>query len=262
MDPLYKPGTKSHAVLCYGWIGWPAQGTAFPETMRSFVTVPSEDWERDGFRLLEHRFTREEVRMTFSVKPQVSPVLFTTRVKGRLDHAMRKAGLVVDFSRKLAMVSIGENHRAEVEAYIEGQVGKELLADPAVRENLKDFTIVNPAVDLSQPTETSSGRYWYNLHVVLVTEGRWRNCERRWLAKIRDQSLRIAEKKGHGISRLSAVPDHIHIALRGNIERSPEEIALDFQNNLAYALGQFRVWQSSYYAGTFGEYDMNAVRKW
>ena len=46
MDPLYKPGTKSHAVLRYGWIGWPAQGTAFPETMRSFVTVPSEDWER------------------------------------------------------------------------------------------------------------------------------------------------------------------------------------------------------------------------
>ncbi len=70
MDPLYKPGAKSHAVLRYGWIGWPAQGTAFPETMLSFVTVPSEDWERDGFRLLEHRFTPEEVRMTFSVKPQ------------------------------------------------------------------------------------------------------------------------------------------------------------------------------------------------
>ena len=39
-----------------------------------------------------------------------------------------------------------------------------------------------------------------------------------------------------------------------------QEVALAFQNNLAYALGQARIWADTYYVGTFGEYDMSAVR--
>ena len=57
------------------------------------------------------------------------------------------------------------------------------------------------------------------------------------------------------------MPDHLHLALRGNIEQSPEEIALAMMNNLAYGFGQNPIWQSSYYAGTFGDYDMDAVRR-
>jgi len=95
---------------------------------------------------------------------------------------------------------------------------------------------------------------------VLVTEERYRRGDERWLGRIRDQSLKIALRKGHAISSLSVMPDHLHIALRGNIEHSPQEIALAFQNNLAYALGQVRVWRHTYDAGTFGEYDMQAVR--
>lgn len=91
---------------------------------------------------------------------------------------------------------------------------------------------------------------------------RWRNGDPTWLGKIRDQSRRIAEKKGHAISRLSVVPDHVHMSLRGNIGQSPADIAWAFQNNLAYILGQVRVWQDTYYVGTFGEYDMNAIRTW
>ena len=97
---------------------------------------------------------------------------------------------------------------------------------------------------------------------MLVQAERWRNANPQWLGKIRDQSFRIAEMKGYKISRLSAVPDHVHFSLRGNIEHSPEQIALAFQNDLADTLGQVRVWQATYYVGTFGEYDMNAVRSW
>ena len=45
----------------------------------------------------------------------------------------------------------------------------------AVKEagQLKQFTVVCNDVDLSAPTETSHGRYWYNLHVVLVTTERY-----------------------------------------------------------------------------------------
>ena len=160
------------------------------------------------------------------------------------------------------MQSIGENHREDVEAYIAGQIANESWADPRIMEILAPFTVVNPNVDLSAPTATASGRYWYNLHLVLVTERRWRNSDVPWLTKIRDQSFAIAEKKGHGISRLSVMPEHVHFSLRGNIEHSPEEIALAFQNNLSYCLAKCRVWRETYYVGTFGEYDMNAVRTW
>jgi len=56
------------------------------------------------------------------------------------------------------------------------------------------------------------------------------------------------------------MPEHLHIALRGNVEHSPQEIALAFQNGLAYAMGGFRIWENDYYVGTFGEYTMGAVR--
>jgi REP element-mobilizing transposase RayT len=228
--------------------------------MQQHLSAPAEGWEADGLRLLETRFSPQCVLMTFSVKPQVSPKFFTARVKGRLQYALSGAGLRVKFSRKLAMQSIGENHREEVEAYIANQAASESWADPRIVQVLAPFTVANPSVDLSAPTATTSGRYWYNLHLVLVTAERRRNSELPWLAKIRDQSFRIAEKKGHGISRLSVMPEHVHFSLRGNLEHSPEEIALAFQNNLAYCLAKCRVWRETYYVGTFGEYDMNAVR--
>ncbi len=53
--------------------------------------------------------------------------------------------------------------------------------------------------------------------------------------------------------------DHLHLALRGNIQHSPQEIALSFQNNLAYMLGQKRIWDDGFYAGTFSEYDFGAI---
>lgn len=261
--PLYEAGSVTPCYkLRYGWTGWPTVGTRFPEAMEPLLSAPAADWERDHLRLLEWKFSPERVLMTFSVTPQVTPVLFTARVKGRLDHALRKAGVPVRFSRKVAMVSIGENHRAEVEQYIAQHGEKEAHGDPALEEMLRPLTVVDPAVDLSAGTETTSGRYWYNLHIVIVTAERWRNCDVPWLRRIRDQTMRIAAKKGYGVSRLSVVPDHVHMSLRGNIEHSPDHIVLAFQNNLAYMLGQTRVWQYTYYVGTFGEYDMNAVRTW
>ncbi len=56
------------------------------------------------------------------------------------------------------------------------------------------------------------------------------------------------------------MPDHLHAALRGSIAQSPQEIALCFQNNLAYILGQTPHWQEGYYVGTFSDYDMGAIR--
>ena len=56
------------------------------------------------------------------------------------------------------------------------------------------------------------------------------------------------------------MPDHLHMALRGNIAESPAEIAMAFMNNTAFALGQNAIWQHWFDAGTFSEYDVRALR--
>ena len=70
---------------------------------------------------------------------------------------------------------------------------------------------------------------------------------------------RVADKHGERSSRVAIVPDHIHLTMGCAIRRSPEQIALAYLNNGAYACGMKAFFQFRYYAGTFGEYDRGAV---
>jgi len=229
-QPLYQPHHVHPAFeLRYSWTGWPAR-SPFDEDA-AVLTEVSPLWETDGMRLLERYWSNDRVQLTFSTTPEVSPSFLAGRAKGRLQHALAS------------------------------QVARTRFADPSFRALMKEFTIVCDGVDLSGPTESAHGRYWYNLHVVLVTAERYRVVDRPRLTILRDHSLKIAEKKGYRISRLSVMPDHLHVSLRGSIQHGPREIALAFQNNLAYALGQVRIWADTFYVGTFGEYDMRAIRR-
>jgi REP element-mobilizing transposase RayT len=262
-QPLYTAETL-HAPayeLRYAWSGWPS-ANLFPSTLcGEFWDQLDAAWERDGLRRLEVRCEPACWQLLMSTKPCVSPITLAARVKGRLQHALRLIGQPVEFSRKVAVRSVGHNRTDEVEAYVQNQVANSDYVDPRFKAFLGQFQIVDETVDMSQPTATRSGRYWYDLHLVLTARQRCPITSSEALSTLRDCSLAIARKKGHRLSRLAVMPDHWHGCLRGNIEQSPEEIALAFLNNLAYALGQNAIWQCGYYAGTFGEYEMNAVRR-
>ncbi len=258
-QPLYRSNVKPAFELRYSWTGWPSR-PPFPADA-SVLDGITGLWEKDGLRLLERYWADDKVHLTFSATPEVSPVFLAGRVKGRLDHAFRKASREFPgLSRKLSVTSVGHNTREQVEAYVASQVIEARFVDPAFRALMHEFTVVDETADLSMPTEAAHGRYWYNLHVVLVTVERWRVVDRQRLAKLREVSQKIAEKKGYRISRLSVMPDHLHVALRGDIQQSPRAIAQAFQNNLAYSLGQEPIWKETFYTGTFGEYDMWAIR--
>ena len=263
LRPIYAPALvrKPAFHLRYAWSGWPSS--------RSFPSLPSPDflndldeqWEADGIRRLETSWSGERIQFVFSVRPQVSPELFVNRVKGRLQHHLRKSGLPSDFSRKVAFRTIGRNRTADVANYIRGQVHAGRFVDPAFAAQLRQFTVSDPTIDLSLPTATVRGRYWYNLHVVLVVAQRGLIRDLETLRTIDRWCPAICNKMDAGLAHRSLMPDHLHLAIRGNIQDSPEEIALSLMNNLAFAIGQKAIWQPSYYAGTFGEYDMNAVRQ-
>jgi hypothetical protein len=72
---------------------------------------------------------------------------------------------------------------------------------------------------------------------------------------------RAAHLKGHRLSRAAILPDHVHLLLGCNLTESPEEVALGYLNNLAFAQDMQRVYQLGYYVGTAGEYDLGAVRR-
>lgn len=252
IDPNYR--------LYYDWTGWPSKTSLPAEPDDPFFDALADQWEGDGIRPLEWNWSSQQVQLCASVQPSVAPVTLAARLKGRLQHALRKAGTPVKFSRKLSVVTVGESSSQKVGTYIEGQVDREEFADPAFAEFLEQFTVCNTAVDLSDATKTGSGRYWYNLHIVLVCRDRYRVTDEDSLTTLRDGSLKISEKKGHRIARLSVMPDHLHMALRGDVSQSPEEIALAYMNNLAHLMGQVLFFEPSYHVSTFGEYDMWAIR--
>ncbi len=260
--PLYTPENIDSPAyqLRFSWTGWPSTGTFPPEPDKVFFDKLKKGWETDGIRYLEKKWCADKVQFTCSVKPTVSPTVFTGRVKGRLEHALRKAGTPVDFSRKVAFRALGNNKREQVEAYIAKQVAKARFIDPRFAELILKYTEVCKRVRLQDPTATNRGRYWYDLHLVLVTEHRARFTDDASLALIQDTCDKAAVKKGYLIGSRSVMPDHVHLALRGNVEENPEEVALGFMNNIAFAFGQKAIFRPSYYVGTFGEYDMGAVR--
>jgi len=166
----------------------------------------------------------------------------------------------VKFSRKVAFRSIGDNHTSDVENYIAQQVDKEQFVDPRFAAMLKRITVVDESVSLNHPSESNSGRYWYNLHVVLVVADRARFRNEDDFVKLDRALVATATKHQYQLAVHAWMPDHVHMALRGNITESPSMIALAVMNNTAFAMGQNAIWQRGFYAGTFSEYDVRALR--
>ena len=261
-EPIYQAHNLTPAYkLRYSWTAFPTRGTQFPpQPPGDALDALASAWKKDGLRPLEHRWEPDTVQITFSATPQVSPTFLASRAKGRLQHTMRQAGTPVQFARNFSVRTLGDNTRATVEQYVNQQVNRSDLADPRYREKLRKCAWQDPHVNLEQPQATSSARYWYNLHIVLVVADRYRMDADSTAPKLRDTCRGVAQKHGYLLSSVSVMPDHLHMALGGNTAHGPEEIVLHFQNNTAWALGQRRFWEYNYYAGTVGEYTMVAVR--
>ncbi len=246
--------------LLLDWTGWLSDGASFPPATAAAIESAAPAWASDGLTLDTFRIAGDLVQILFATTPDVSPVLLAARAKGRLQHALRAAGAPVAFSRKVSVRSVGENTRADVEGYLARQVERGEFADPRFRERMARYTAVRDVTDLAAPMAGGHGRYWYNLHVVFVTADRFRFGADDVLAGLRDAAVAAADQNGHGLKSVAVMPDHVHMALRGAIARSPREIGVGFQNALADVAG-CRAWQDEFYAGTFSEYDVSAIRR-
>jgi REP element-mobilizing transposase RayT len=257
MEPLYTPHNTTPAYQ----LNWGL--TIFWRTS----PVPDESWlanlqratESDGVRVIKHRVTTLDASQFFmSTKPHVSPSELIRVVKGRLQHAIRERTPKA-LQRNYCLRSIGSARRSVVEDYVATQLGHHRMADPRVQQRLARFQKRPPNVDLRKPCFTAHGTYWYNLHVVIVNDERWMETRDDVLAKLGEMIDRVASKHGDRLSRVGLFADHVHLTMGCPIDRSPQDVALGYLNNCAYACGMKAVFRFGYYVGTIGEYDRGAV---
>jgi REP element-mobilizing transposase RayT len=257
-QPMYTPPLVTATyVLHYDCTVWLSAGHDFPVCTSDAVKNTANLWINDALFLEEFKIRKDKIQILFRARPDVSPVVFASRIKGRLQHTLRTMGYPLKFSRKVSFRCLGDNISAAVVGYLKKQVRKEGFVDPSFAANMEKFTVVRDDVNLAEPCKTVRGRYWYNLHLVLVVEGRVQLGRMKSLEILRDGCLRIAKSKGYQLKSVSVMLEHIHIALRGIPEQSPQDIALAFMNNLAWIMGRNRIWQNGYYVGTFSEYSLS-----
>ena len=259
LQPLYIPENCSPAYQ----LRWSL--ALFP----SVPLPPSEQWlqdlqaatEPDLVRVLEvHELPNGTAVFLLSTQPQVAPHRIVRSIKGRLQYLLRQMSASVEFRRNFRLTSVGEATATVVQNYVKDQLQHHPLASACSTETLEKFVLSFDGVDLTEPLKSSHGQYVLALHIVLVHDARWRTVERRFLETTRDAILATAVKKQHQISRLSLMPDHVHFTVRIRYELSPQDLALSYMNNVAFRHGMLNLWMPSYYAGTIGPYDMNAIR--
>ena len=242
--------------LVYTWNGWPSQETLFPSPPDLATVDPL--WLTDGLRRLGTRWTRDLIQMSFEVEPGVSPVRFAARAKGRLDHLLRELRTPVTFSRKVGIRAIGDNTDPTVERYLALQQDRGDFADPRFRATLGEFSREFPSVDLEAPAATGSGRYWYNLHLVAVTNGRFRMGKEDFLPRLAEAIPDWAREERAALRSMAFMPDHVHLALRGDPTRSPAEIAESFHRSMNRVAG-LRLFSDRIYVGSFSRYTKRSI---
>lgn len=258
-QPLYTPDNCRAAFqLCWSLALFPVG-----------EVPPAADWleqlkgvtERDEVRILEyHERSEEGLLFLLSTTPWVSPPDIVKSVKGRLVHLLRPR-MKLEFRRNFSLTSVGSAKLETVEKYVETQLAHHPLAAQRSQFLMEEFLVSRPGVNLAEPVTSSHGRYVTALHLVLVHTDRWRVVDREFHLKTSAAIDAIAMKKGLRLSRFSILPDHLHLVLGVGYRYSPETIALSFMNNIAFRHEMQRLWMNSFYVGTVGPYDLNAVRR-
>ncbi len=247
--------------LHYGWTGWTNEA-CFPASSDAVVKQCAPLWFDDGLQLESCKIQQNEIQCLFKAIPQVSPVFCCARVKGRLQHAFRKNSSPIDFSRKIGFRSLGDNTREIVQKYIAGQAVKSDYIDPRFKEWLEKFNSKFERVNIAEPEQPSHGCYWYALHIVIVVKDRrFPMTLSHTFEKVRFTAIYISNEISCELAEISVMPDHIHMALRGNINLSPQDIALSFLNGLAYAMGSNACWSEEAYVGSFSEYAVSRISR-
>lgn len=248
------PFYKLYWSLSLFWKKEPIQSNLWLDNLKPLT-------EKDGVRILEYRFKDEIVsQFLISSRPEISPSGIIRSVKGRLQYLIRLQ-IPKAFKGNYSIKSVGSAKLDIAGHYLDSQLEHHQMADSNVQERFEKYHINNKNVDLKSPRYSSHGQFNYNLHLVLINVGRWREIRDAYLTKSLNLIQRTAQKKNHLILKARLLPDHIHVILGCYITESPMDVALAYMNNIAYGHGNVPLFQYNFFVGTTGEYDLGAIRQ-
>ena len=257
MDPIYTPENTSFAFQL-NWAVTLFARQGFP-VLDPHVASLRPTWEADGLRVLEHRLRSAKVAyFLVSTKPHVSPQSLLRVLKGRLQHAIRDQAPKA-FRRNYRLESVGSAKREVVLEYVRNQLHRHPMADQTVAERLTSVQIRRSDIDLSRLRYTAHGQFLYNLHVVISHRDGANLVQQEFLEKTSSMLERICHRRSILLAEAGLPANHLHLAVGVDVTKSPQEIALCFLNNLAYAHGNQAIYRHGAYVGTFGNYDLGAI---
>ena len=146
-----------------------------------------------------------------------------------------------------------------MEAYVSSQLKQHPPTNDRWRSLFDDLQIINPDVNLLQPRFTAHGRCVCNLHLVFVHDRRTAEVRKEVWVAVREMIRKASSTKGHLLSRVGIVPDHLHLSLGILPEEKPQDVALSYMNNIAFAQGMRPVLMHGCYLSGFGAYDLGAI---
>lgn len=230
---------------------------------------PPSDWldqlksaaQLDGVRVLEACLERPNVgQFLVSTRPAVAPSAIVWSVKGRWKNLIQSQ-YADGFRRNYSVASVGNVNCRVLDQYVAGQPDKHVMVDRKVQSRLQSMQFHDATIDLHLARTSNHGRYIYNLQIVLENIEGLHEVREDVLLDSRAMIVRTAAKKRWLLSRIGILSNHIHILLGAYVTESPASVAMSLMNNLAYVQGMKAVLRFSYYVGTFGPYDLDALRR-
>lgn len=217
--------------------------------------------ERDRVRILEyHLGINNTHQFLLSTEPAVVPAAIVKSVKGRLQNAIHLECPDV-FRRSYRLTSVGETNGPTLQDYVGRQAQHHRMADARVQQRLESLQFHDPAVDLAELQYSAHGQYLVNLHLVFENRDRLQDIREESLRKTRDMVIGVARKNDYRLARIGLTGNHFHILLGCRVTDDAISLGLAFMNNTAYAHQMKPVLEYSFYAGTFGPYDRDAIRR-
>ena len=243
----------------------------FAEAARAekLVEIVKEICGRRDYHCLESKAHPANFRCLLSLRPEHDLSTVIEKIKG---NASRECGLQLQttaplWARGYLARSVGRVNIATVKHYIEHQAEHHGYAErhrpPVYRyraATLVELTAAHASFDL-------------NYHLVFSTRRRAAVFDATLGRELSEYWLRVADKYGFALDRITIVPDHVHLLVRTVPKLAIAACALALMNNGEFFITQQhphllptekidQLWQPSAYAGTCGEVSTALVKAW
>ena len=223
---------------------------------------------RHEYHLLETEPHTDHLRCLLSLRPShvISNVIQTVKTNLSRESCAAFALTPPVWERGYLARTVGRVRIGAVRKYLDSQAQHHGYAS-RLRPLVFRYVAREPVL-----LKAAHAFFELNYHLVFATRYRRAIFDSRIGGELGAYWLRVAEKRGFAIDRMSFVPDHVHLMVRTVPKISIEDCALTLMNNAQHWMSQRfaavlvkekvdQLWQSSAYAGTCGEVT-TGLMKW